>query len=50
MSMVRFLLLKLRLASLSTLAVAPSNCTLTISERLSLFTSPFTSKLVMALK
>ena len=49
-SMVRSLPLKLRLASVSTLAVVPSNCTLTISDSELLFTSPFTSKLVMALR
>ena len=48
-SMVTFLPVKLRLASVSTLAL-PANCTLTFSETLSLFTSPFTSKLVMALR
>ena len=48
-SMVTFLPLKLRFASVSTLAF-PANCTLTFSETMSLFTSPFTSKLVMALR
>ena len=48
-SMVRSLPLKLRLASLSTLPW-PVNCNDTASDTLSLFTSPFTSKLVMAFR
>ena len=48
-SMVRSLPVKLRLASVSMLAL-PENCRLTFSEMSLLFTSPFTSKFVMALR
>ena len=48
-SMVRSFPLKLRFASVSMLA-CPLNCTLTISERSPLFTSPFTSKLLVPLR
>ena len=49
MSMVKFFPLKLRLASLSTLAL-PVNCMLTFSDMWLLLVSPFTSKFVVDLR